>query len=229
MLAAALTLGPTGRAEPGTMTAEVVAVTEETVLVDVHAQTGAGAYRGWLVLGRDGAKPRKLWRERPKAAGPADCDEATQKFAAVLAELHLDGVRLDARQCGRHDGPWWAASQPLADEPAAARPNDRLPLNVTVVSVDRLRRTRETMAFGTFTSKLWSARFTGKSLEVLRNRQPWASFQSAMTAAPGAWVVVAPGGAFVVAFDPQLGHLQAWARQRGAWRTLALVDPVEPG
>jgi hypothetical protein len=211
-------------ADKSDLTADVIAVSDEAVLVDLHLQKSGAVQRGWVILSRTAPYIRTLWRERPKTAGPTDCPQSAREFAKVLDELHLDGVQLDARQCGKRDATWWVASQPLIADPTRDRPP-----NVTGVRAERLRATRDSTAFGPFVGTRFSARFTGKAVNLTRDGQSFAHLPTGLqpTVATG-WVVVAPSSAFIVAFDADDGRFQSWAHDRGRWGAIALVDPFEP-
>ena len=211
-------------ADKSDLTADVVAVSDEAVLVDLHMQKPGAVQRGWVILSRTAPYIRTLWRERPKAMGTTDCNQAAREFAKTLDELHLDGVQLDARQCGKRDAPWWIAAQPMLTDPTR-----ELPSNVTGVRRERLRATRESMAFGPFIGTRFTARFTGKAVNLTRDGQNFAHLPTGLqpTTATG-WVVVAPSSAFIVAFDADDGRFQSWAHDQGRWGAIALVDPLEP-
>lgn len=205
-----------------TVAADVVAVTDSVVVIDVQAQTPQGAQRGWVVLGRSQSVVR-VWRTLPQ--GSIDCEAAVQKFSDVLAGLRLDGVALDARQCGRHDAPFWAAAQRILD---GNSPDARPPLDVTSPSLERLRATREAMAFGVGTGTRWAARFTGKSVVITRQGVTHATLPTGISPSPAnGWVVVAPQGAMVVAYDAELRSFQMWIRRGPTWSSPALIDPLE--
>src|SRR4051812_27845973 len=93
-------------ADKSDLTADVIAVSDEAVLVDLHLQKPGAVQRGWVILSRTAPYIRTLWRERPKPASSNECPQSARELAKVLDELHLDGVQLDARQCGKRDTPW---------------------------------------------------------------------------------------------------------------------------
>jgi len=211
---------PVARAGEGEVAADLVAITDETVFVDVHAR----AQHGFLAIARDG-QVKRFWRELPK--GSADCanccDRAMAELAQLLEAQSIGGVRLDARQCGRHDGAWTALLQPMVDGKPA--PTGRF---VTSLTLERLQANRRALAFGPFVGARWSARFTGKLLNLDRDRQPFMSMPTGLSpqVATG-WVAVSPNAGMVIAFDGEYGGFQLWIRASGRWRSIALINALD--
>jgi hypothetical protein len=186
-----------------------MSVEDNAVLVDLHAPH----QRGWLVIAKKAPHVRKIWRELPKEK--VDCAFVARHFGKVLDELQVGGVQIDARQCGRHDAPWWAASQGTGERP----------LNVTVVSVERVRATRESMVFPALAGKRWAARVSGKALDIYRDAAPLAHLPTGLTPTPnGGWIVVSPGADLIVACDPGDERLQGWIRDGTRWLSFVVAD-----
>jgi hypothetical protein len=206
------------------LTAEVVAVSDEAVLVDVHATTPHGPQSGWLVLtGRPAGSVQRFWRELPKELGGADCDKAMSAFSKVLEQRSIGGVQLDARQCGRNDKPFWAASQVLLDGKAV---NGRF---ITWLTVERAKATRDQTAYGPFPGTRYAGSFTGKFLNLTRDGLSFAALPTVFSppSPQAGWVVVAPGGALVAAFDADYGGFQVWIRSGTRWRSALLVNALD--
>jgi hypothetical protein len=68
---------------------------------------------------------------------------------------------------------------------------------------------------------------TGKSLDLSQDGRPYARLATGFALGAKGWVVVAPGGLLVVAFDPEDGRLQVWQRTMGRWATVAVIDPLD--
>jgi hypothetical protein len=207
----------------GDLAADVVAITDDAVFIDVFGKTPKGPQLGWLVLNRRDASVHRYWRELPKGLGRADCDGAMNDFSKALEQFDVGGVRLDARQCGRNDISAWAASQPVLNG------GELKGRYVTSLTLERLRATRSAFGFGSFVGTKWTARFTGKFVNVMRDGQSYASMPTGLsppTPAAG-WVVVAPSGGMACAFDSDFGGFQMWQREGGRWKSVLLVNALD--
>src|SRR4051794_31855973 len=84
--------GP-ARAADSDLAADVVAITDDVVFVDIHGKTPKGPQNGWLMLSRKEPQVRRFWRELPKDLGKGDCDGAMNDFSKALEESDVGGVR----------------------------------------------------------------------------------------------------------------------------------------
>jgi hypothetical protein len=206
------------------LAADVVAISDEAIYLDVHGRTSRGPQHGWLMISRTEPNVRRFWRELPKELGHADCDLAMNQFSKVLEQQNVGGVQLDARQCGRNDKPWTAAYQPMVDGKPA--PTIRY---LTSASLERLRANRYGTAYGAFAGTKWQAHSTGKFISLMRDGQSFASLPTGLSPTPATgWVIVSPSGGMAVAFDADFGGFQLWVRAGGRWKSVALVNALDP-
>ena len=210
------------RARGDELSAELLAATDDTLLVDVHGQGPQGPQHGWLIFTRTEPFVKRMWRQLPKTLGHASCEASTREFSKLLEELSIVGVSLDSRQCGKNDRAWIADAQRLV-----ASGGEDKSRHVSNATPERLKQNRDALAFGAFAGKLWSARFSGKYLTVNRGPTNWATVQTGLQPTPATGWVAATASGLLVAFDAGYGGFQIWVRSGNKWVSMAMVDALD--
>lgn len=223
-LLALLAAAPWARALKNNVTLYLLAINDEVALVDYRTSACSDAQSAWLLVDLRSGAVRRFVHEQSYGTLAKSCAAVTAELQEALATHHLDGVVLDAAQCGAHDDAWQLQMQALLDADFGRQWNaDPSRPNLVRLTKERAQQTSAAIADGPFAGRAFAVSHKGTRTTLRRDGKLVAELTHARGADPQSrrFVAVSPGGKSLLVGHTETGQLEVLAVDaRGQARTV---------